>query len=270
MHDSAGTVFRFLRCSCLCQSPLPLRFSAAGAGNDLRGALGHVLPEEWFRPRVDTGPSGLRDWPRPFVLRISAIPETVPAQTLLRLSGPSLRSPIARANGSRAAAHFPNGPRPRPDPLSPAAPVGGGCDAVGVAERGPTRDRGGVCDSYRIEGAGAGRAAFVRRARRARPGPRGSPKRGLWRRCAALGLRWPSRTGEAGGNRPLVGTPTGDHTPQHSHLATAFARWFSWKGSLPRAGRRVSSAAQRRRTYWRRAHTVWGLGELRLTEPSRG
>ncbi len=36
----------------------------------IRGALGFCLPEEVFRPHLDTGPSGLRDAPRPFVLRV--------------------------------------------------------------------------------------------------------------------------------------------------------------------------------------------------------
>jgi hypothetical protein len=36
----------------------------------IRGALGFCLPEAIFRPRRDSGPSGLRDAPRPFVLRV--------------------------------------------------------------------------------------------------------------------------------------------------------------------------------------------------------
>lgn len=43
------------------------------ASNTLRGALGFHLPEEWFRPSNGSGPSGLRDRPRPFVLRASAL-----------------------------------------------------------------------------------------------------------------------------------------------------------------------------------------------------
>jgi hypothetical protein len=46
-----------------------LRFGSAGAANDFRGALGYHLPEPVFRPRQETGPSGLKDAPRPFVLR---------------------------------------------------------------------------------------------------------------------------------------------------------------------------------------------------------
>lgn len=46
-------------------------FPAGGAGNVWRGALGFVLPESRFRPRMDSGPSGLSDAPRPFVLRVA-------------------------------------------------------------------------------------------------------------------------------------------------------------------------------------------------------
>jgi hypothetical protein len=41
-----------------------------GAAVPIRGALGYLLPEEIFRPHRDKGPSGLRDAPRPFVLRV--------------------------------------------------------------------------------------------------------------------------------------------------------------------------------------------------------
>jgi len=40
------------------------------AGVAIRGALGYVLPEGVFRPRRTVGPSGLRDTPRAFVLRV--------------------------------------------------------------------------------------------------------------------------------------------------------------------------------------------------------
>jgi len=42
----------------------------AAAAVPIRGALGYVLPESIFRPHRDTGPSGLHDVPRPFVLRV--------------------------------------------------------------------------------------------------------------------------------------------------------------------------------------------------------
>lgn len=41
-----------------------------GAAVPIRGALGFCLPEEIFRPHRKAGPSGLRDAPRPFVLRV--------------------------------------------------------------------------------------------------------------------------------------------------------------------------------------------------------
>ena len=41
-----------------------------GAAVPVRGALGFCLPEDIFRPHRDAGPSGLRDAPRPFVLRV--------------------------------------------------------------------------------------------------------------------------------------------------------------------------------------------------------
>lgn len=46
-----------------------LRFPRGKAGNTLRGALGGVLPRTLFAPREEEGPSGLKDRPRPFVLR---------------------------------------------------------------------------------------------------------------------------------------------------------------------------------------------------------
>lgn len=42
----------------------------SGAAVPIRGALGFCLPEAIFRPHRDDGPSGLRDAPRPFVLRV--------------------------------------------------------------------------------------------------------------------------------------------------------------------------------------------------------
>jgi hypothetical protein len=47
-----------------------IHFPPGKAGNVLRGALGHVLEEEIFRPRRSEGPSGLADPPRPFVVRV--------------------------------------------------------------------------------------------------------------------------------------------------------------------------------------------------------
>lgn len=50
-------------------SPTQLVFPA-NAAVPIRGALGYCLPQEIFRPHRETGPSGLRDAPRPFVLRV--------------------------------------------------------------------------------------------------------------------------------------------------------------------------------------------------------
>jgi hypothetical protein len=48
-----------------------LRFSGDKAGNTIRGLLGTGLAEQIFRPRLQAGPSGLADPPRPFILRAS-------------------------------------------------------------------------------------------------------------------------------------------------------------------------------------------------------
>jgi len=56
-----------LRASFTPQARLAFPLSAAVP---IRGALGFCLPEEVFRPHRDSGPSGLRDAPRPFVLRV--------------------------------------------------------------------------------------------------------------------------------------------------------------------------------------------------------
>jgi hypothetical protein len=74
--------FEFYRVRLHLRAQEPLRFPAPAA-NLLRGALGYMLRAQkggpyytrWFRPggEPETGPtpSGLADWPRPFVLRAS-------------------------------------------------------------------------------------------------------------------------------------------------------------------------------------------------------
>jgi hypothetical protein len=53
----------------LCFRPLDtIQFPAGKAANTLRGALGTIAPD-WFAPSAVSGPSGLRNRPRPFVLR---------------------------------------------------------------------------------------------------------------------------------------------------------------------------------------------------------
>lgn len=63
-----GLTFRVWTCRAEFEARAPLRFPAL-AGNAFRGALGYRLPPHVFSPRADLGPSGLRDRPRPFVLR---------------------------------------------------------------------------------------------------------------------------------------------------------------------------------------------------------
>jgi hypothetical protein len=270
MHDSAGTVFRFLRCSCLCQSPLPLRFSAAGAGNDLRGALGHVLPEEWFRPRVDTGPSGLRDWPRPFVLRISAIPETVPAQTPFAFQVHLFDLP------SRA---------PMEAALQRISQMGLGPDRTRYRHRlqweevaMPLKLPGGDQEEIEVE--------FVTPTELKGQEQEGPPS------FDVLVARARDRVGalsEAYGG----GAPPWDYAGLRERARQVeIARWSGRQlGTTRRSTRtwqRHSLAGFRGRVHYRGPvgeflpllrvaahtgvgrHTVWGLGELRLTEPSRG
>jgi hypothetical protein len=50
-----------------------LRFPPKKAGNTFRGALGTFLQSRIFEPRLDRGPSGLADAPRPFVIRAAAL-----------------------------------------------------------------------------------------------------------------------------------------------------------------------------------------------------
>lgn len=65
-----GMSFSLWTCRASYVTRAPLRFPVH-AGNAFRGALGFRLEEEVFRPRAETGPSGLKDRPRPFVLRAS-------------------------------------------------------------------------------------------------------------------------------------------------------------------------------------------------------
>jgi hypothetical protein len=50
-----------------------IRFPAGKAGNILRGALGLQLDSNLFRPARKNGPSGLKEPPRPFVLRVAGL-----------------------------------------------------------------------------------------------------------------------------------------------------------------------------------------------------
>jgi len=59
----------------------PLRFVPGKASNTIRGAFGSILrrvspPEDYrriFEPRLESGPSGLADAPRPFVIRAASL-----------------------------------------------------------------------------------------------------------------------------------------------------------------------------------------------------
>lgn len=74
-----GMTFRLWRCRATFLTRAAVRFPAH-AGNAFRGALGHRLEDEFFRPRASAGPSGLRDRPRPFVLRASDLDGAVIVQ----------------------------------------------------------------------------------------------------------------------------------------------------------------------------------------------
>ncbi len=65
---AAGPDLSFLICRATLRASRALFFEPPAA-NLFRGALGTVLPEDVFRPTATNGPSGLRDRPRPFVLR---------------------------------------------------------------------------------------------------------------------------------------------------------------------------------------------------------
>lgn len=69
---AAGRDFTLLACRLSFSPSAPVRFPATAA-NTFRGALGYVLDEGVFRPRLSDGPSGLADPPRPFVLQSDAL-----------------------------------------------------------------------------------------------------------------------------------------------------------------------------------------------------
>ncbi len=80
MTGRGKMTFEFYRLRLHLRAVEAVQFRAGGAGNALRGAFGSALrqsaaPAEWgrlFEPGTPPGgraPSGLRDWPRPFVFR---------------------------------------------------------------------------------------------------------------------------------------------------------------------------------------------------------
>ena len=85
MQDPAGlaTQFEFYRFRFHFRAVDPVYFPAGKSGNVIRGALGMVLRDtaspaayaRLFEPSSGLGkaPSGLGDWPRPFVLRAGSL-----------------------------------------------------------------------------------------------------------------------------------------------------------------------------------------------------
>jgi len=72
-----GESFDFIALQVRFRAARPMNFPAGATANRLRGALGRNLkllsPDayaRWFAPSSRAGPSGLRDLPRPFVLRV--------------------------------------------------------------------------------------------------------------------------------------------------------------------------------------------------------
>ncbi|NWF84437.1 MAG: CRISPR system precrRNA processing endoribonuclease RAMP protein Cas6 [Bryobacteraceae bacterium] len=67
---TAGLDFPFLACRAVFRAAGRIQFPPQAA-NALRGVLGFALAPELFRPVLRSGPSGLRNPPRPFVLHAS-------------------------------------------------------------------------------------------------------------------------------------------------------------------------------------------------------
>ncbi len=65
-----GNDFNVTACRATMRAAERLRFPAQ-ASNSLRGALGFALDDSVFRPVLESGPSGFKDPPRPFVLHAS-------------------------------------------------------------------------------------------------------------------------------------------------------------------------------------------------------
>ena len=102
---AAGPSFELLACRLSFVVDGIVRFPDRAA-NTFRGALGFVLPEEIFRPRLEGGPSGLADAPRSFVLQTKALDgQTVAGSSFgfdLNLFDPSLEPEFKRAFQSLA------------------------------------------------------------------------------------------------------------------------------------------------------------------------
>lgn len=75
---TAGLDFPFLACRAVFRAAGRIQFPPQAA-NALRGLLGFALEPELFRPVLRSGPSGLRNPPRPFVLHASHLDGVVVA-----------------------------------------------------------------------------------------------------------------------------------------------------------------------------------------------
>ncbi len=97
---AAGLSFELLACRLTFYADGIVRFPDR-ASNTFRGALGFVLPEAIFRPRLARGPSGLADAPRPFVLQAKELDgQTVARSSFgcdLNLFAPTLEAQFKRA-----------------------------------------------------------------------------------------------------------------------------------------------------------------------------
>lgn len=85
-----------------------IHFPQGKAGNVLRGALGHVLEEGIFRPKLEQGPSGFADPPRPFVFRVRPLEGRTyapgePFTIEMNVFDPTVVSPIVEALAAIAA-----------------------------------------------------------------------------------------------------------------------------------------------------------------------
>lgn len=86
----------------------PIYFPPGKAGNVLRGALGHALEEDIFRPKRSDGPSGLADPPRPFVFRVrplegKAVPPGQRFTVDINIFSSTLAAPVSEALSAIAA-----------------------------------------------------------------------------------------------------------------------------------------------------------------------
>jgi hypothetical protein len=265
MQSSAGMELPYLRCSCVCRPVAGLRFSAAGPGNDLRGALGYALPEEWFRPRREEGPSGLRDVPRPFVLRVAGLPAEVPAggeftfgvHLFDRAARPLMEAAIARVaraglGPERTPFHFRGEWREQRIDLSPGTEAAAGLSVEFVT---PTELKG-------HDGQGAPPFEVLVARARDRLSALLFAYGGVSPEWDFAGLRERARLVRLAGEdlRRAGGVRVSTRTHQ-SHAVAGFAGRAEYEGAVGEFVpllRGAGCAGVGR-------HTVWGNGEIRVT-----